>query len=100
MSFTLTGIPVSRGIAIGHAHLLAPTAFEVKHYFVEPTQTQFEVDRLRAAIQAVHMEFQALRTALPQDAPEEMAAFLNVHSMILHDEMLTKIPEALICQRG
>jgi len=29
-SFTLHGIPVSRGIAIGRAHRLAPAALDVK----------------------------------------------------------------------
>ena len=33
-SFTLHGIPVSRGIAIGRAHLLSPAALDVKHYLV------------------------------------------------------------------
>jgi len=33
-SFTLHGIPVSRGIAIGRAHKLAPAALDVKHYLV------------------------------------------------------------------
>lgn len=100
MSFTLTGIPVSRGIAIGRAHLIAQAALEVRHYFVAPTQVKNEIARLRQAISAVHHEFDVLRTTLPKDAPEEMAAFLDVHSMILHDEMLSKVPEKLITQRG
>ena len=33
-SFTLHGIPVSRGIAIGRAHLLRPAARDVKHYLI------------------------------------------------------------------
>ncbi len=100
MSFTLTGIPVSRGIAIGRAHFIAQAALEVRHYFIEPTQVKDEIARLRQAIAAVHAEFNTLRDTLPKDAPEEMAAFLNLHSMILHDEMLSKAPEVLINQRG
>lgn len=100
MSFTLAGIPVSRGIAIGRAHFIAQAALEVRHYFIEPTQVKDEIARLRQAIATVHKEFDTLRDTLPKDAPEEMAAFLDVHSMILHDEMLSKAPEALIAQRG
>jgi len=33
-SFSLHGIPVSRGIAIGRAHILAPAALDVKHYLI------------------------------------------------------------------
>jgi phosphoenolpyruvate-protein phosphotransferase (PTS system enzyme I) len=32
MSFTLHGIAVSSGIAIGHAHLISHTSLEVAHY--------------------------------------------------------------------
>jgi len=46
-SFTLHGIPVSRGIAIGRAHLLAPAALDVKHYLVAQEQIEAEVQRLQ-----------------------------------------------------
>ena len=32
MSFTIHGIGISGGIAIGHAHLLVHTQLEVEHY--------------------------------------------------------------------
>ena len=32
MSFTLHGIAVSSGIAIGHAHLISHTSLDVAHY--------------------------------------------------------------------
>lgn len=99
MSFTLTGIPVSRGIAIGRAHLIARAALEVHHYFIAPDAVEAEVARLRAAMQAVQIELAELRRTLPKEAPEEMAAFLEVHEMILHDDMLTTTPERLIAER-
>ena len=40
MSFTLHGIPVSRGIAIGRAYLIAPAALDVDHYLIEPDQIE------------------------------------------------------------
>ncbi|MCC7006449.1 MAG: phosphoenolpyruvate--protein phosphotransferase [Ottowia sp.] len=95
-SFTLTGIPISRGIALGRAHLIAHTALEVRHYLIEPSAVEVEVNRLCTATEEVHTELLTLRDTLPEDAPEEMAAFLDVHLMILHDEMLTKIPAQLI----
>ena len=44
-SFTLHGIPVSRGISIGRAHLLTPAALDVKHYLVAEEQLEAEVKR-------------------------------------------------------
>ncbi len=90
MSFTLHGIPVSRGIAIGRAYLIAPAALDVDHYLVEPAQIEGEVERFRSAQQLVHQELDVLRNDLAADAPSEMGAFINVHSMILNDAMLVQ----------
>jgi len=90
VSFTLHGIPVSRGIAIGRAYLIAPAALDVDHYLIEPAQIESEVERFRTAQQRVHQELDALRADLAADAPSEMGAFINVHSMILNDAMLVQ----------
>ncbi|NML98319.1 phosphoenolpyruvate--protein phosphotransferase [Paraburkholderia sp. RP-4-7] len=90
MSFTLHGIPVSRGIAIGRAYLIAPAALDVDHYLIEPAQIEGEIERFRVAQQHVHYELDALRADLAADAPSEMGAFINVHSMILNDAMLVQ----------
>jgi phosphotransferase system enzyme I (PtsI) len=81
---------VSRGIAIGRAYLIAPAALDVDHYLIEPAQIEGEVERFRAAQQHVHRELDTLRADLAADAPSEMGAFINVHSMILNDAMLVQ----------
>jgi phosphotransferase system enzyme I (PtsI) len=90
VSFTLHGIPVSRGIAIGRAYLIAPAALDVDHYLIEPAQIDGEVGRFRAAQHRVHEELNALRADLAVDAPSEMGAFIDVHTMILNDAMLVQ----------
>ena len=90
MSFTLHGIPVSRGIAIGRAYLIAPAALDVDHYLIEPTQIEGEVERFRTAQALVHRELDDLRADLAADAPSEMGAFIDVHTMILNDAMLVQ----------
>ncbi|KVX41642.1 phosphoenolpyruvate--protein phosphotransferase [Burkholderia ubonensis] len=90
MSFTLHGIPVSRGIAIGRAYLIAPAALDVAHYLIEANQIDAEVERFRAALAAVHRELEALRADLTDDTPTEVGAFIDVHAMILSDAMLAQ----------
>ncbi|MBB2927338.1 phosphoenolpyruvate--protein phosphotransferase [Paraburkholderia silvatlantica] len=90
MPFTLHGIPVSRGIAIGRAYLIAPAALDVDHYLIEHAQIEDEIERFRAALQAVEQELDALRADLAADAPSEMGAFIGVHLMILNDVMLVQ----------
>ncbi|MBU9413331.1 phosphoenolpyruvate--protein phosphotransferase [Burkholderia multivorans] len=90
MSFTLHGIPVSRGIAIGRAYLIAPAALDVAHYLIEANRIEAEVERFRAALDAVHRELEALRADLTDDTPSEVGAFIDVHAMILGDAMLVQ----------
>jgi phosphotransferase system enzyme I (PtsI) len=90
VSFTLHGIPVSRGIAIGRAYLIAPAALDVAHYLIEANRIEAEVERFRAALDAVHRELEALRADLTDDTPSEVGAFIDVHAMILGDAMLVQ----------
>lgn len=98
-SFLLHGIPVSRGIAIGRAHLLTPAALDVKHYLVADDQVENEVRRLQDAIAAVHRNLQELWTDLPKDAPTELGAFIDVHALILSDPMVSEAPLDIIRAR-
>lgn len=90
MPFTLHGIPVSRGIAIGRAWLIAPAAFDVDRYLVKPERVDAEIERLRAALRAVHDELKTLRENMAADVPDEMSAFIGVHMMILRDAMIVQ----------
>jgi phosphotransferase system enzyme I (PtsI) len=98
-SFTLHGIPVSRGIAIGRAHLLAPAALDVKHYLIHEEQVEDEVQRLQQAIATVHKELQTIWNDLPKDSPAELGAFIDVHALILSDPMISEVPLDIIRTR-
>ena len=96
MTFALHGIPVSKGIAIGKAVLISRAALEVSHYLVEPGKEDAEAQKLLDAFDQVRQELNQLRQGLPKDAPQEMAAFLDVHGMILADPALAEKPMMLI----
>lgn len=98
-SFSLHGIAVSQGIAIGRAHLMAPAALDAKHYLIAPDQVEAEIDRLRSAVKAVHQELHIIRSELPKEAPPELGAFIDVHSLILSDPMLAEVPQDIIRHR-
>jgi phosphotransferase system enzyme I (PtsI) len=96
MSFTMHGIGVSGGIAIGFAHLLSHAKLEVAHYAVLKEHLGAEIERFDAAVESTRAELQALREHIPQSAPSEFAAFLDVHVMILNDSTLSKAPRQII----
>ncbi len=89
MTFSVHGLAVARGIAIGRAVLVASSRLDVAHYFVQPEQVQDEIERVRKGRNAVIEELQRLQVEMPADAPHELAALLDVHVMLLQDETLT-----------
>jgi phosphotransferase system enzyme I (PtsI) len=88
MTFSVHGLAVSRGVAIGRAVLVVSSRANVGNYFIEPEKTQAEIDRVHISLQAVMDEITRLQHELPRDAPHEIAALLDVHLMLLQDEEL------------
>jgi phosphoenolpyruvate-protein phosphotransferase (PTS system enzyme I) len=92
MTFSIHGLPVARGIAIGRAVLMASSRVDVAHYFIDASQVEDEVARVRAGRNAVVDEIHRLQQTIalmgPKEAPHELTALLDVHLMLLQDEEL------------
>jgi phosphotransferase system enzyme I (PtsI) len=99
VSIQVFGVPVSRGVAIGRAVLVASSRVDVAHYFIDPSEADAEIGRLRVARDAVAAELTTLKRDLPADAPGELSALLDVHLMLLHDETLTGATKVWIRER-
>jgi phosphotransferase system enzyme I (PtsI) len=100
VSFSLHGLAVSQGIAIGHAHLVSHATLEVAHYTVRERDVPREIERLADALATVRAELDALSVeAAAPGSPSELAALVNVHAMFLEDPMLAEAPKALIRER-
>jgi phosphotransferase system enzyme I (PtsI) len=99
MSIQLFGMAVSRGVAIGRAVLVASSRVDVAHYFVQADRVEHEIGRLRLARDTVASELSTLKNDMPAEAPHELSALLDVHVMLLHDELLTEATKAWIQER-
>jgi phosphoenolpyruvate-protein phosphotransferase (PTS system enzyme I) len=92
MTFSIHGLAVARGIAIGRAVLVASSRVDVAHYFIDASQVATEIERVRQGRNAVVDEIHRLQTSIahmgPKEAPHELAALLDVHLMLLQDEEL------------
>ena len=92
MTFGIHGLAVARGIVIGRAVLVASSRVDVAHYFIEASQVDAEIDRVRVGRNAVIEEIHRLQKSIalmgPKEAPHELAALLDVHLMLLQDEEL------------
>lgn len=99
MSIQVFGLPVSRGVAIGRAVLVASSRVDVAHYFIDTDEVPGEIARLRQARDEVASELVALKEEVPEDAHAELVALLDVHLMLLHDEMLADATKQWISER-
>jgi phosphotransferase system enzyme I (PtsI) len=99
VSIQVFGVAVSRGVAIGRAVLVASSRVDVAHYFIAPGDVAQEVQRLRRARDEVAVEFETLQRDLPDDAPSELSALLDVHLMVLRDETMAEATGAWIVER-
>ncbi len=98
MSFTLHGLGVSGGIAIGRAMLMSHATLEVSHLTISPRMVDKEIARFDAAITAVKGELETMKETT-EHAPAELAAFIDIHTMFLEDPELVDKPRAIIRER-
>jgi len=96
MSFSVHGVGVSNGVAIGHAHLVSHALLEVVHYQVPENLIEQEIARFDQAINTVKLDLETVKAQLPSKSPAELAAFINTHLMILNDHTLAEDPKLTI----
>lgn len=100
MSFTLHGLGVSGGIAIGRAMLISHATLEVAHLTLAPRLIEKEILRFETAVESVRQELIAMKAQTPADAPPELGAFIDLHCMFLSDPDLVEVPKSIIRERG
>jgi len=98
MSFTLHGLGVSGGIAIGRAMLMSHATLEVSHLTIAPRMVDKEIARFDAAVKAVKSELGTMKETT-EHAPAELAAFIDIHTMFLEDPELVDKPREIIRER-
>jgi phosphoenolpyruvate-protein phosphotransferase (PTS system enzyme I) len=96
VSFTMHGIGVSGGIAIGHAHLFAGMSAEVDHYEIDSAIVPSEQRRYDRAVKDVREELARLAESVRHSTAAELAPFVNVHLMLLEDDAFSQVPREII----
>ncbi|WP_082853185.1 phosphoenolpyruvate--protein phosphotransferase [Bordetella ansorpii] len=95
----MRGKPVARGYAIGRAVVLGAAALEVAHYRIAAEDIPAERERLTDALRRAQDELLEMADTLPEDAPRELGAMLNVHRLLLGDPLLAEPALDLISER-
>jgi len=100
MSLALSGIGVSRGIAIGKAHVLLRGSIEVLESALPEELIENEVERFLQAVHSARQQLESLRERIPPGTRADIAAFIDTHRLMLDDATLVKTPVELIRERG
>ncbi len=96
MSFSLQGVGVSRGIAIGKVHVLERHQLEINEYSIENSEVNNEVRRFQRALTEARQQLRAVRMHIPRSTAGDIAAFIDTHLLMLEDNALTIEPARLI----
>lgn len=88
----LHGYAAGKGITIGRAHLVVRGVSEVPQYQLHENEIASEISRFETAIKATRKQLEQLRSAIPENAPTELGAFISLHLMLLTDVTLSREP--------
>ena len=96
MALIISGLGVSRGIAIGNVHLLLRSSLEVYERTLHPDEISAEVKRFKHAVDRASKQLKKIQESIPPEAPKEIASFIESHLLMLNDSMLSKAPIDII----
>ena len=100
MTLSLHGTGVSRGIAIGRAHVIERGRLDIPEYHIDKGQIAAETRRLVDAVSQAKQQLRAIRTHIPAAAAPDIAPFIDTHLLMLDDAVLTQEPQRLIEAAG
>lgn len=99
MSLLLTGIGTSRGIVVGHGHVLDGDSLEILEYTVPQAEVDNEVARYHDARNTAKTQLREVRERIPEGAPAEISAFIDTHLLMLDDETLSEAISDIIQEK-
>ncbi|MCC6207094.1 MAG: phosphoenolpyruvate--protein phosphotransferase [Gammaproteobacteria bacterium] len=99
MSLVLSGISVTRGVAIGKSVVLHPDQPEISEHTIPRPLLQEEVTRYRVALRKARQQLHDIRKRIPADTPGDITAFMDAHLLMLDDGVLSEAPVKIMRAR-
>lgn len=96
MSYSLHGVAVSRGVAIGRVHIVERNQLDISEYHLAENEIDTEVERLLGAVARAKHHLRDVRAHIPPGTPTEIAAFIDTHMLMLDDAAFSDEPARLI----
>jgi phosphoenolpyruvate-protein phosphotransferase (PTS system enzyme I) len=90
MSVWLSGIGVSRGIAIARVQKLHSGDLEAPEYTLAPADVEPEVKRFYDALHRARDQLHQVRAQIPVGTPGDIAAFIDTHLLMMDDRSISE----------
>lgn len=97
-ALSLSGIPVSPGVAVGRAVLWLSREDTAPHRHLEPEEIPAELERFRRAVESSVDEIENTATQVADRLGPEYAAIFHAHAMFLKDRAFVSPVEKRIVQ--
>lgn len=85
MSIYISGIGVSKGIAIGNAFVIDREQFIVKHTTLPATEIKQEIKRFKNAIVQANKQLHDIKNKIAKDTADDIVVFIDTHLLMLED---------------
>jgi phosphoenolpyruvate-protein phosphotransferase (PTS system enzyme I) len=96
MSLALTGIGISRGVAIGRVHIIVRGSIEVQESVIPERLIEEEVARYLEAVTTARLQLRSIRDRIPKETRVDITAFIDTHLLMLDDATIVNTPVDLI----
>ena len=85
MSIYISGIGVSKGIAIGKAFVLTREQFEATQIALTPKQLKKEIKRFKAALALATKQLHDVKKKIAKNTADDIVVFIDTHLLMLED---------------
>ena len=82
----LSGLPVSKGIAIGRSYLIEHGKNIVKEKYIKKDQTSREIKKLNKSVDLTISEIESIRDKIDPSIKSNIGLFLDTHIMLVKDK--------------
>jgi phosphotransferase system enzyme I (PtsI) len=100
VSLSLSGIGVSRGIAIGKAHIIVCGSIEVLESAIPRQHQEDEIARFLAAVETARQQLNSIRDNIPAGTSINIETFIDAHLLMLDDATLVDVPIHIMRAQG
>lgn len=85
MSIYISGIGVSKGIAISKAYVIARAQIDTKQKNLPASEIASEISRFKSALTQVNRQLHDIKNKIAKNTPDDIVAFIDTHLLMLND---------------